>query len=131
MENITNKPLKYIIIAISVLLSLFELYTAATIPLTAFEQRTVHIGLVFALIYLYDASERKSRAARIADYALALLCLGVNAYIFFTWEELGMRTTALTTADIVVSVLLVALVLFSTYKTVGIWMPVISCAFIL
>lgn len=131
MSDNKKAIIKKIIAFISVALSLFEIYTAATIPMTAMEQRSVHLGLVFALMFLYDALDAKNKYMRIVDYAMAILSIAANAYIFFNWDKMGMRSTALTTCDIVVSILLVVLVLVTTYKSIGIWMPIISGLFIL
>ena len=131
MSDNKKAIIKKIIAFISVALSLFEIYTAATIPMTAMEQRSVHFGLVFALMFLYDALDAKNKYMRIVDYAMAILSIAANAYIFFNWDKMGMRSTALTTCDIVVSILLVVLVLVTTYKSIGIWMPIISGLFIL
>lgn len=131
MNTNRSKLLKTIIATISIVLSLFEIYTAATIPFTAFEQRSVHLGLVFALVFLYDAVDRENKYLRLLDYMLAVISLILNAYIFFNWDKIGMRTTALTNADITVSILLIVFVLSTTYKTIGVWMPIISVIFIL
>lgn len=131
MSDIRKNSIKKIITVISVALALFEIYTAATIPLTAMEQRSAHLGLIFALVFLSDSLDRKHKLIRIMDYVLAALSVLANAYIFLNWDKMGMRSTALTEIDIIVSILLVALVMITTYKTIGIWMTLISGLFIL
>lgn len=131
MSKTSHSLTNSIIVLISVALAVFQIYTAATIPLTALEQRSVHLGIVIALVFLYDSLHRGSYINRAVDYLLAFLSVAGNLYIFLNWHQVAMRSTALTRADTVFSLLLVGLVLVSTYLMIGKWMPLISVAFLL
>lgn len=123
--------MKIVSTALAAVLAVFEIYTAATIPLTPFEQRTIHLGIVFALVFIFRADEANSKAAKAVFIILAAVSIGLNAYIFLNWDSIAMRSTSLTNMDIIVSVLLITIVLITTYKTIGIWMVLIASVFIL
>lgn len=123
--------MKIVSTALAAVLAVFEIYTAATIPLTPFEQRTIHLGIVFALVFIFWVDEANSKAAKAVFIILAAVSIGLNAYIFLNWDSIAMRSTSLTNMDIIVSVLLITIVLITTYKTIGIWMVLIASVFIL
>lgn len=126
-----EKILKAMIAVIATCFCLFQIYTAATMPLAPMNQRAVHYGFALALVFLFDAMKRRSAAARIADYLLALVSVALNIYIIFNWLPIQARSASLLQADLVVGFLLIAVVIYSTYRTVGIWMPLIAVVFLI
>ncbi len=66
-RHITQGPVKYFIAGICILYSLFHLYIAFN-PMPALLQRSVHVGVGFALIFLIFPASKKSSRKRVAWY---------------------------------------------------------------
>lgn len=103
MEKQLNqkKTVKLLITILSVAMCVFHLYTAGTFPLSAMEQRSLHFAFALALIFLWASLDEKKPWLRFLDYALALIGVIVNLYMYFNWLELSMRSTALLPMDYV------------------------------
>jgi TRAP-type uncharacterized transport system fused permease subunit len=54
----------------------------------------------------------------------------MNLYIMVNWLEIFYRTTAMTTLDIITSIVVVVMVLLATWKSVSIWMMFVGILFI-
>jgi TRAP transporter 4TM/12TM fusion protein len=118
------------IVVISVVMTVFQFYTAATRPFASMIQRPFHLLLVLTLLWLYDALEHQNMARRVIDCCLALTSIAINLYISSNWTAISRRTTALTTLDMIVAIAIIVMVLIATWKSVRIWMMLIGILFI-
>ncbi|ATW24977.1 TRAP transporter permease [Candidatus Formimonas warabiya] len=116
-NKISGKYLVKIIFYISIIFSLFQLYTAGVVLLTAMIQRTVHLSFVLVLIYLCYPVKNKSW--RWLDYLLVGASLTSGLYILFTFKDLVMRVGNPNTLDIILGSLLILLILEATRRTTG------------
>lgn len=117
------------IIAIS--MSIFQLYTAATIPFTAIIQRSLHLGFALSLVFLiYPFKTRSGRTFLPLDIILFLMAVASSIYIITNFDDIAMRTGVVTTADIVFGTMMIIVVLEGTRRTLGKAMPLIALIFL-
>ncbi|MEL7567581.1 MAG: TRAP transporter permease [Dehalobacterium sp.] len=121
--KIDGKYLVKIIFLVSVIFSIFQLYTAGIVLLTAMLQRTVHLTFVLILIFMYYPLKKKS--LRWIDYALALTSLIAGIYIIITYKDLVMRVGNPNSIDIILGSLLIILVLEATRRCTGLALIVV------
>mgnify|MGYP000951679901 FL=1 len=120
----------YIICAICILFSCFQLYTAIFGVLDAHLQRTIHLCFGLVLIYLlYPARKSWSRKKmNPLDAILAVLSVVATMYLVINYKELVTRAGMNTPTDIVIGVIGVLLVFEATRRTVG-W-PMLTVALV-
>ncbi|MFZ5867637.1 MAG: TRAP transporter permease [Thermodesulfobacteriota bacterium] len=113
----------------SVGLALFQVYTAATLPLAPQLQRSIHLGLGLGLLFLlYPVRIRDvlRQTPPWYDVLLALLGIGVGVYHVIFYQDLLARAGINTTMDFVVAGVAVLLVLEGTRRVAG-W-PIVMVA---
>jgi TRAP transporter 4TM/12TM fusion protein len=122
-----------LIAAIAITFSLFQLYTAVFGVLDAMIQRSIHVSFGFCLIFLlYPACKKWSRhRLHPLDVALAALGAAVPMYIVVNYQELVLRAGRVTTADFIVGVIAIVLILEVTRRVVGWPMVIIATLFII
>ncbi|MFT5097654.1 MAG: TRAP-type uncharacterized transport system fused permease subunit, partial [Psychrobacter okhotskensis] len=83
-RHITQGPVKYFIAAICIFYSLFHLYITFN-PMPALLQRSVHVGIGFALIFLIFPASKKSSRQRVAwyDWLWFVFSLSGMAYLIY------------------------------------------------
>ena len=119
------------ITAFAVFVSLFHLYAAFDI-VPAHVLRPAHVGMVLALCFLLFPMARRFRdRIRWWDYLLAAAAAGTMLYVLWQGPDFGDRATAPTTADWLVGLLLVVLLLEGTRRATGWIMPGVAIAFLL
>lgn len=120
----------YIICAVCILFSCFQLYTAIFGVLDAHLQRTIHLCFGLVLIYLlYPARKSWSRKKmNPLDAILAILSVVATMYLVINYKELVTRAGMNTPTDIVIGVIGVLLVFEATRRTVG-W-PMLTVALV-
>lgn len=120
-----------IIIVLSLVLSAFQLYTAAIAPMQSVQQRAVHLFFIFPLGFLYEAQKYENKKSlRIGCYLLALVSAAASLYVSINWLELQNRTTQLLPSDYIFAIALIAVILVITQRTIGWCMPIIAIVFI-
>lgn len=113
--------------------SLFQLYTAIDGQLTAYLQRSIHLGFALSLIFLlFPAVKRKGDRRKVPfyDYLLALLAVAVGAYWPIMYDDLVFRVGRVTEMDLVVGILAIVLTLEATRRAVGLPITIISSLFL-
>lgn len=120
----------YIICAVCILFSCFQLYTAIFGVLDAHLQRTIHLCFGLVLIYLlYPARKSWSREKmNPLDAILAVLSVVATMYLVINYKELVTRAGMNTPTDIAIGVIGVLLVFEATRRTVG-W-PMLTVALV-
>ena len=120
-----------IISVFAVSLALFHLYTSYFGALQAMQQRSFHLGLVLAMIFLlYPTKENGGIFFRILDIALCLASLGVCGYVFMQAEQFVLMAIDLQPIDVIVGIVGLILVLEGTRRSMGWIMPVIASCFL-
>ena len=101
---------------IGVALSLFQLYTAGLVAMTAMRHRSVFLTCILVMTFLTKPlykGARKDRfnAALVVDLILVAIAIGIGAYIFIDLQGIFERQGDWSRWDFVVGITLVLLVL--------------------
>jgi TRAP transporter 4TM/12TM fusion protein len=127
-------PLKRIVTAIAVAMSLYHMYVAGFGPPEAVIFRGTHLIFALTLVFLlYPTSPGGLARWRILDLALMLAGWGFVLHIFFNYEYYTNRIIYiddLTLADQVWGVLAVLIVLEATRRVIGLALPLTALAFL-
>lgn len=128
LSGMQNKLLVLILVSFS----LFQLYTAIFGALDAMIQRASHLGFGLSLVYLLYPSRKSFSKTKLhpLDVVLAILAASVCLYVLINYKELVLRSGRVNTADMIVGVIAVLLVLESTRRVVGWPMVIIALVFI-
>lgn len=121
---------------ITVAWSVFQLYTGlfGTFPSTL--QRAPHLAAALTLVYLLYPMKRGTSTEETTyipwyDYLLSGLSVLVGAYHVVFYEDLLLRPGMYTTADIVISVLAILLLLEATRRVAGMVIVTVGSVFLL
>ena len=123
----------YVITAILISFSLFQLYTAIFVTLPAQLQRMTTLGFVILLAFwLYPATDRGDRhTIPVLDLLLGLAFAGIAAYFIINYEGLMSRSGAYTTLDLIIGAAGILLVIEACRRVVGWPIVIIASCFIL
>jgi TRAP transporter 4TM/12TM fusion protein len=105
-------------------LSVYVLYSVFR-PQPALQYRMIFLAVVLPLTFLAYPGRRRS-----ADWALAAASLTVSVYPLVVFDDFIRRTVTPTTADIVMGLAILGLVLEATRRTVGPVLPVVCLGFL-
>jgi len=121
-----------VVTAIAITFSCFQLYTALFGVLDAMIQRSIHLAFGMALVFLLYPTSKKWSRTKLHPLDLALSILGAMTpmYIIANYGQLVLRAGTATTADMVVGVVGILLVLEAARRIVGVPIVVIACLFI-
>ncbi|VEF48614.1 TRAP type transporter protein [Bacillus freudenreichii] len=130
---------KWITVAVSVLaliMAFFHLYAGGIQLFPATQQRAIHLGLAFALVFLLHPILKKKDGSKEAPYrwidiGLALVSLGVGGYITARYLELPLELSSPSTATLVVGVLVILLTIEVSRRMLGLALPIISIVFLI
>ncbi len=122
------------IVAIS--LSLYQLYTAGIVALTALVQRSIHLAAILVLAFLLEPAFKSVRKDRLnfwvlLDWLLAATAVGCTVYICVNLSEIFARQGDWLPADRLVSIVGTLLVLEACRRVIGLAMTGICLAAIL
>jgi TRAP transporter 4TM/12TM fusion protein len=121
---------------IGVALSLFQLYTAGLVAMTAMRHRSVFLTCILVMTFLTKPlykGARKDRfnGALIVDLVLAIAAVAVGAYIFIDLQGIFERQGDWSRWDFAVGIALVLLVLEATRRVIGYNLMIIASAALL
>ncbi|MEW5420782.1 TRAP transporter permease [Amorphus sp. 3PC139-8] len=121
--------------AVALGLALFHLYTAAFGTLVAIEQRSIHLALAVALVFLTHPASRRGRAVT-AVVDLACAALGAVAFLFvaINHEAILLRMTfitPITPTELILGAAAIVLVLEAARRTLGLTMMLLPVVAIL
>lgn len=119
------------VVVLCVVMTIFQVYTAATLPLETFAQRSIHLTFMYTIGFLIMSQKVNNPAYKALHYICAALSLLVFIYVFVNRNVITLRVTSLLQTDFVFGIISIVLVLFLTYRALGIWMPLIAAVFIL
>ena len=127
-----------LVIVLGAALCLFQLYTAFYMPFPAMQQRSVHLGLGLAMIFLIYPKKRPENPTRhtlslCLSFVLAAISLTACLNAAFNWLDMAdsMRMVFPETSDTVFGIALIVLVLWGTKRVTGWAMPIIAAIFLL
>lgn len=132
-ENVKENAVFYIVAAVAIGLSLFQIYTAIFGTLLGYKQRLIHLTAELILAFLiYDrmGKERKKKFSASA-LTVSLVLLVSIVYVFANYSTIALRIGNPGTMDLVIGVIYVLLVLEGTRRTVGWPLVIITGVFII
>ncbi len=131
-RHITQGPVKYIIAGLCILYSLFHLYITFN-PMPALLQRSVHVGIGFALIFLIFPASKKSSRKRVAwyDWLWFAFSLSGVAYLIYEYQDIvTSRGGMANQVDVIFSLITVICVLEGSRRITGWILPILAGIFL-
>ncbi len=130
--NTLVKTTAWVVMVIAVSLSLYQLYTAGVVALTALVQRSIHLGAILTLTFLLKpafSGVKKNRLSLwlVLDWILVALSIYCTFYICSNLSDIFDRQGDWLYQDRIISILGVLLVLEACRRVIGIFMTAI-CA---
>jgi TRAP transporter 4TM/12TM fusion protein len=124
------------ITVIGIGLSLFQLYTAGIVAMTAMRQRSVFLTCILVLAFLIKPPYKGARKDRLSfafsiDMILVLLSIAVGAYIFIDLDGIFERQGDWSQWDITMGIVCVLLVLEAARRVIGLNLMLIAFLFLL
>ncbi|MBW2434115.1 MAG: TRAP transporter fused permease subunit, partial [Deltaproteobacteria bacterium] len=121
---------------IGVALSIFQLYTAGIVAMTAMRHRSVFLTCILAMTFLTKplykgARKDKFNLAMIVDLILIAVAIAIGLYIFIDLQGIFERQGDWSPWDFRVGVALVILVLEATRRVIGLNLAIIASLFLL
>ena len=131
-RHITQGPVKYIIAGLCILYSLFHLYITFN-PMPALLQRSVHVGIGFALIFLIFPASKKSSRKQVAwyDWLWFAFSLSGMAYLIYEYQDIvTSRGGMANQVDVIFSLITVICVLEGSRRITGWILPILAGIFL-
>ncbi|MBB3106295.1 TRAP transporter 4TM/12TM fusion protein [Psychrobacter luti] len=132
-RHITQGPVKYIIAAICIFYSIFHLYITFN-PMPSLLQRSVHVGVGFALIFLIFPASKKSSRKKVAwyDWIWFIFSLSGMAYLIYEYQDIvTSRGGMANSVDVIFSIITVICVLEGSRRITGWILPILASIFLL
>jgi len=137
MEKI-RKVNDWLIDFFGIILALFQIYTAAYQVFPAMIQRSIHLGLGLAMIFLLYSKKKEEKGWRTKAYYIINLLLAVLALIIcldiaINWMDMqtAKRLVFPTMSDRIFGTILIVMVIYATKCRTGWAMPLIGIVFLL
>nr|WP_314638902.1 TRAP transporter permease [uncultured Pseudomonas sp.] len=115
---------------VALLFSVFQIVTAAFAPVSSQVLRAVHVGFLLWVVFLSYQAYGRARPWQPLAWILSLAGITTALYQWFFEADLIQRSGDLTTADMVVGLVLIALVFEAARRVMGIALPVICGLFL-
>ena len=104
---------------ISLLLTLFQVFTATNGLMTALLQRSIHLSLVLVLVFLYFPAIKNSKLTFLIDVPLIMMSMVAGIYLYVCFDDLFYRAGDPNTLDLVVGAITLIVLFEATRRTVG------------
>lgn len=115
---------------VALLFSVFQIVTAAFAPVSSQVLRAVHVGFLLWVVFLSYPAYGRARPWQPLAWILSLAGITTALYQWFFEADLIQRSGELTSADMVVGLVLIALVFEAARRVMGIALPVICGLFL-
>lgn len=128
----SEKKTKYSIITIiSILMSLFHIYTALFGVMTALWQRSIHLVFGMLITFLMTSQKADKKWVKSINIILSVLAVASLAVFIFDFQGIITRFSQPNTSDMVISIIFLVLTLEFTRRNVGNILPGIALVFLL
>ncbi|MEN6315604.1 MAG: TRAP transporter fused permease subunit [Clostridiaceae bacterium] len=130
-----TKSITLIITVLSIAVSLFHVFISYSTAISVMQQRVFHLFILVLIFYLYkfkDSLENHKKSSIIPGIlGTATLITGIYFMVNTSVTSMLQRgITGSTTADIIIGVILILLILDITWRTVGFALTVIAVVFL-
>ncbi|WP_324732485.1 TRAP transporter permease [Pseudomonas paeninsulae] len=115
---------------VALLFSIFQITTAAFHPVSSQILRAVHVGFLLLVVFLSIPLVGKHKPWQPLAWLLGLAGMGTAAYQWVFEADLIQRSGDLTSADMVVGLVLIVLVFEAARRVMGIALPLICGLFL-
>ena len=115
---------------VALLFSCYQIITAAFHPVSTQVLRAGHVGFLLMLVYLSYPSRGTARPWQPLAWVLALVGMATFFYQWYFEADLIQRSGDLTTADMVIGLILIVLVFEAARRVMGIALPIICGLFL-
>ncbi|WP_053185666.1 TRAP transporter permease [Pseudomonas thivervalensis] len=115
---------------VALLFSIFQIVTAAFSPVSSIVLRAVHVGFLLWVVFLSYPAYGKQRPWQPLAWVLGLGGMATAVYQWVFEADLIQRSGDLTTADMVIGVILIVLVFEAARRVMGIALPIICGVFL-
>lgn len=122
IRNIREGFVKKVLITVSIILSLFHLYTAGFGLLPPMQQRVFHLAFILFLVFLLFPATTRSPKDRVPwyDIILAIAALASNFYIFFVFDYVAFRfDISISFTNFLIGMVALLLIIEATRRAVG------------
>lgn len=128
-----------IVAALSLIMALFHLYSGGIQLFPATQQRAIHLGLAFALVFLLtpvfkkkddEEGEEQKGISLWINIILASLSLVVGAYMTVRYLDLPLELSSPSTFTLIIGVLVILLTLEVSRRMLGLALPIIAIVFL-
>ncbi|MBL3540575.1 MAG: C4-dicarboxylate ABC transporter permease, partial [Aminivibrio sp.] len=125
--------LKLLVTVLTVVLALFQLYTAFFGVLPAMQQRSLHLAFVLPLIFLLYPTRKKSPKDRpsLFDWVCAAAAAVCTVYVYLMYEDIANRAGMYTQYELYLGVAMIVLVFEAARRVLGYPLPIFCGFFIL
>lgn len=128
-ESFATPAIEYYIKAMAISMSLFHIYTAATLPFGVFVQRGVHLFFILSMIFILNPLRKKGAGA--LDYLVTLLGMTVTLYVVVFYQEIEVQAGIPTTLQVVFGAVAVVCIIEGARRSTGPGLPVLTIAFLI
>lgn len=129
-DRFQPRPVLWLITAIAVSLSLFQLYTAGIRPLGLFYQRPAHLAFVLVLAFLifpvFGQGRARGMSGWLIDGVLIVAGFFSGFYIIWNLDAIFARAGWWSQTDIIVGIICTIAVLEASRRAVGLGMTIIG-----
>ncbi len=129
MKDQVMKPLTdYYIKGVAIAMSLFHLYTAATLPFGVFVQRGVHLFFILSMIFILNPLRKKGSG--FLDYLLTFFGMVTTAYVVLFYEKIEVQGGIPTGLQVLFGSIIVILIIEGARRSTGLGLPLLTVAFL-
>lgn len=132
VRKIQHKKVYWLIAIIAICYSLFHLYITFH-PMPALLQRSIHLAVGIALIFLIYPTYKSQDRHRVAvyDWLLFVLALATSGYLLVEYQDIVTTRGGIpNTLDIIFAILTVLLVLEAARRVTGLILPILALLFL-
>ncbi|WP_204128101.1 TRAP transporter permease [Pseudomonas ogarae] len=115
---------------VALLFSVFQIVTAAFSPVSSIVLRAVHVGFLLWVVFLSYPAYGKQRPWQPLAWVLSLGGVATAVYQWVFEADLIQRSGDLTTADMIIGVILIVLIFEAARRVMGIALPIICGIFL-
>jgi TRAP transporter 4TM/12TM fusion protein len=133
-ETALARPVGVLVLAVAVLLGVFQLYTALFLSLNSYHQRVIHLMFVLVLVFMVKPAAERRWARRapmtIADLALVAVAVAASLYPVVNYDSILLRIGTPSALDVAMGAVMILLVLEACRRTIGLFMSLLVAAFL-